>query len=127
MTFCKLNLKVEYECLVWNFIKSNNDTIKKAIELVNWNFTFSTKSIHETSYYFSSQNEHLFKLQTKVDDKDPPWMNESIKKKIMARKYACKYFNVNKKNYDVFLKLQTISTTLPEMILKRNANYYCLP
>lgn len=62
-----------------------------------------------------------------VDDKDPSWMNESIKKKIMARKYACKYFNVNKKNYDVFLKLQTISTTLPEMILKRNVNYYCLP
>ena len=40
ITFCKLNLKVEYspppyECPVWNFKKSNNDFIKKAIELVN--------------------------------------------------------------------------------------------
>ena len=32
-----------------------------------------------------------------VDDKDPPWMNESIKKKVMAKKHACKSFNPNKK------------------------------
>ena len=43
-------------------------------------------------------------------------MNESIKK-IMPEKYACKPFNANKKNYDVYLKLQTISTELSEMIL----------
>ena len=59
-----------------------------------------------------------------VDDKDPPWMNENIKKKIMAKKHACKSFNANKKNYDAYLKLQTISTELSEMILKRK-DYYC--
>ena len=60
-----------------------------------------------------------------VDDKDPPWMNESIKKKIMAKKHACKSFNANKKNYNAYLKLQTISTDLSEMILKRKEDYYC--
>ena len=39
ITFCKLDLKVEYpptyQRLVWNFEKSNNDAIKRAIELVN--------------------------------------------------------------------------------------------
>ena len=44
ITFCKLNLKVEYpppyQHLVWNFKKSNNDAIKRAIELVNWNSLF---------------------------------------------------------------------------------------
>ena len=29
-------------------------------------------------------------------------MNESIKKKIMAKKHACKSFNANKKNYDTY-------------------------
>ena len=48
-----------------------------------------------------------------VDDTDPPWMNESIKK-IMVKKYACKLFNFNNKNYDAFLKLQTISKELSE-------------
>ena len=38
----------------------------------------------------------------KVDGKDPPWMNESIKKKIMAKKCACKSFNANKRNYDAY-------------------------
>ena len=39
ITFCKLSLKVEYQypyqLLVWNFKKSNNNAIKKSIELVN--------------------------------------------------------------------------------------------
>ena len=52
-------------------------------------------------------------------------MNESIKKRIMAKKHACKSFNANKKNYDAYLKLQTISTELSEMILKRKKDYYC--
>ena len=53
-----------------------------------------------------------------IDDKDPPWTNEYIKKKILDKKSACKFFNTNK-NYDSYLKLQTISTELSEMILKR--------
>ena len=134
ITFCKLNLKVEYpppyERLVWNFKKSNNDVIRKAIELVNWNFLFSNKSVHEQVTIFNQTLMNIFsnyipnKLIT-VDDKDPPWMNESIKKNIMAKKNACKSFNANKKNYDAYMKLQTISTKLSEIISKRKEDYYC--
>ena len=53
-------------------------------------------------------------------------MNESIKKKIMAKKYACRSFHATKKNYDTYLKLQTITKKLPEMILKRKEDYYRL-
>ena len=102
--------------------------LKKAIKLVNWNFLFSNKSVHEqvtifnqTLIFFSNYIPN--KLIT-VDDKDPPWMNESIKK-IMAKKHACKSFNANKKNCDACLKLQTISTELLEIILKRKEDYYC--
>ena len=45
-------------------------------------------------------------------------------KKIMDKKVACKYFHTNNKNYDAYLKLQTISTELSEMILKRKDAYY---
>ena len=45
-----------------------------------------------------------------VDGKDPLWMNESIKKKLMHKKHACKFLNANNKNYDAYLKLQAIST-----------------
>ena len=52
-------------------------------------------------------------------------MNErKYYEKIMDKKYASKYFRANNKNYDVFLKLQTISTELSEMIWKRKEDYY---
>ena len=54
-----------------------------------------------------------------VDDKDPSWMNEYIKRKILDKQIACKSFNTNNKNCDAYFKLQTISTELSEMILKR--------
>ena len=60
-----------------------------------------------------------------VDAKDRPWMNESIKKNIMAKKNTCKSFDANKKNYDPYLKLQSISTKLSEIISKRKEDYYC--
>ena len=57
------------------------------------------------------------------DDKDPAWMNEYIKRKTLHKKIACKSFNTNK-NYDVYSKLQAISTELSEMILKRKNDYH---
>ena len=41
----------------------------------------------------------------------------------MDKKIACTFFNTNK-NYDSYLKLQTISTELSEMILKRKNDYH---
>ena len=94
ITFCKLNLKVEcpppYQRLVWNFKKSNNGAIKRAIELVNWNFIFSHKNVHEQVFIFNYILMNIFpnyipnKLIT-VDDKDPLWMKEYIKKKDIGQ------------------------------------------
>ena len=98
---------------------------------MNWNFLFSNKSIHEQVTIFNQTLMNIFSNYTPSklitsDDKDPLWMNESIKKKIVAKMYACKSFYANKKNYDTYLKLQTISTELSEMILKRKGDYYRL-
>ena len=62
-----------------------------------------------------------------VDNKDLSWMNETIKKKIMVNKYACKFFNANNKTYDTYLKPQIISTELPEMVFQRKKDYYRMP
>ena len=74
ITFCKLNLKVEYpplyQRLVWNFKKTNNDAIKRAIELVNWNSLFSRKNVHEQVVIF---NQTLMNIFTNyIDNKDSP-------------------------------------------------------
>ena len=44
----------------------------------------------------------------------------------MVKKYICKSFNANKKNYDAYVKFQTISKELSEMILKGKKDDYCL-
>ena len=43
----------------------------------------------------------------------------------MSKKIACKSFNTNNKSYDAYLKLQTVSTELSEMILKQKDDYHC--
>ena len=85
ITLCKFKLKVEYpppyQRLLWNFKKSNNDAIKRAIELVNWNSLFSRKNVREQVAIFNQTLMNIFsnyipnKFIT-TDDKDPPWMNE---------------------------------------------------
>ena len=103
--------------------------VQLKVELVDWNFLFSHKNVHEQVVIFNQTLMNIFsnyipnKLIT-VNDKDPPWMNEYIKKKILDKKVACNFFNTNNKNYDSSLKLQTISTELPEIILKRKNDYH---
>ena len=126
-----MNLKVEYpppyQHLVWNFKKSNNDAIKRAIELVNWNSLFSRKNVCEQVVIFNQTLMNIFsnyipnKFIT-IDDKDP---HEYIQRKIMDKKVACNSFGTNNNNYDAYLKLQTISTELSEIILKRKDDYHC--
>ena len=61
------------------------------MELVNWNFLFSHKNVYEQIVIFNQTLMNMFsnympkKLIT-VDGKDPPWMNEYMKKKIFDTK-----------------------------------------
>ena len=96
---------------------------------VNSNFLFSHKNVHEQVVIF---NQTLMNISSNyipdkfitVDDKDPPWMSEYSNRNILNKKIACKSFNNNNKNYDAYLKLQTISTELSEMIFKRKNNHH---
>ena len=41
--FCKFNLMIEYERLVWDYKHSDENAIAKAFDQVDWNFLFLTK------------------------------------------------------------------------------------
>ena len=95
ITFCKWNLKVEYpspyQRLLWNFEKSNNDAIKRAIELVNLNFLFSHKNVHEQVFICNQTlmniiSNYIPNKLIAIDDNNPPWMNEYIKRRILNKK-----------------------------------------
>ena len=95
---------------------------------MNWSSLFSRKNVHEQVDIFDQTVMNIIinyrpNQFTTIDNKDPPWMNEYIKGKIMDKKVACKSFNRNNKSYDAYLKLQIVSTVLSEMILKRKEDY----
>ena len=51
-----------------------------------------------------------------TDDRDPPWMNKTLKNKNRLKKYLHKSNN--------FIEKQTLSTEISDMILKRKEKYY---
>ena len=90
--------------------------LKKLLNL--WiGILLSHKNVHEQVPIFNQTLMIIFsnylpnKLIT-INDNDPPWMNEYIKRRIINKKAACKSFNTNNKSCDTYLKLQTINWTV---------------
>ena len=58
ITYCKLNLSIEYpplcEHLVWDYNKANVEGIKESIESVNWEVMFNNKSVHKQVSIFNA-------------------------------------------------------------------------
>ena len=50
-----------------------------------------------------------------IDDRDPPWMNETLKNKIKLKKSLHKWNN--------FMEIQKLSREISDMILKRKEKY----
>ena len=123
--YCKLNLKIVYpplyQRLVWDFKRVNIESIRKPIKIVDWNFMFLNKTVHELVSIF---NNILFNIFTNYiphkyilfDDRDPPWMTKHIKEKLNLKGSLCKSKN--------FTDLQNLSTETSEMISVRKEEYY---
>ena len=91
MTYCKINLNIEYpppyERLVWDYNRANVEGIKKSIESVNWEMMFNIKSAHKQVSIFNEILMNIFSNFTPnelvtFNDGDPPWMNHFIKSTI---------------------------------------------
>ena len=89
--FSKLNLKIEYaplyQRLVWDYKSADSQSINKAIEMFNWEKLFQNKNIHDQLKLF---NETIVNIVSNYipnkfitcNDKDPPWLNDHIKRLI---------------------------------------------
>ena len=95
IVYCKLDLKTCYPSLyqrhVWDFKRSNTDSIRKTIKMVDWHFMLMNKTVHEQVTTFNTILRNIFSnyIPNKyiiIDDKDPPWMTKAIKDKINSKK-----------------------------------------
>ena len=60
------------------------------MHMVNWGFLLSNKSVHERVSILNNSLMNIFSNYTPykfviIDDKDPPWMTEKTKTKVIKK------------------------------------------
>ena len=94
ITYCKLNLNIKYplpyQKLVWDYKRANVESIKRPIELVNWETLFHDKTVHKQVSIFNETLMNIFSnfIPSKYvtfDDRDPPWMNDFVRLKLNSK------------------------------------------
>ena len=122
--FSKLNLKIKYpplyERLVWHYKNANSQSINKAIEMFNSEKLFQNKNIHDHLKLFNETivnivSNYIPNKYINYNDKDPPWLNDHIKRKMLTQKNEIfkKYFKDERPN-SINENLQTITWDLTE-------------
>ena len=114
-----LNIKFSppYECLVWDYNKADTEK-NKSIEQVHLESIFNHKNPHQQvlifNKTFSTKFSKIFicafsnfvpNMSITCDDRDPPWMNEFVKKKIKSKNNIYKDYVKNGRTENAF-KLQ---------------------
>ena len=96
----------------WDYTKANAENIKKAISSFNWNKAFENLSIDAKVELLNEILINIFRncipnKKIKCDYRQPPWINDNIKRKLKQGTKLIKYFYKNdhmKCDYDKILE-----------------------
>ena len=97
IVFARINLRVvfspPYERDIWHFKKANVDYIRKAINGFLWEKSFQNMTVNDMVHLFNRSIKNIlynFILQETIpcDDRDPPWINSSIRHLIQDKNKA---------------------------------------
>ena len=89
-TDIRVPLPPAYICKVWDYSKANAKNIKKAISSFNWNKAFEILSIDAkvellNKILLNSFRNYIPNKKIKCDNRQPPWMNDNIKRKVKIK------------------------------------------
>ena len=118
-----------YQRLVWDYKKADEKSIRKALDLVNWGRLFDHKNIDSQVMTLNETILNVFRnyVPTKyitIDDKDPVWMNETIKSKIKTRNKLFKQYIENGRFESDFMMIETLITEINDLITSTKDLYY---
>ena len=113
-----------YQRLVWNYEKADPNNIRKSLDLVKWKRLFDQKSIDAqvATFTFTFCTQQVYK-----DDKDPVWMNETIKSKMKAKRILYKKYVQNGRFESDSIFLENFITEINELISSTKSAYYKNP
>ena len=118
-----------YQRLIWDYKKADCVKIRKALDLINWERLFNNKNINEQVSILNETILNVFSNYVPnkyitIDDKDPAWMNETIKLKIKAKDNMYNKYLQNVRFESDFVLLETLITELNELIVTTKVLYY---
>ena len=117
-----------YKRLIWDYKKTDSEKIRKALDWVNWESLFNNKDVNTQVSILNETVLNVFSNYVPnkyitIDDKDPVWMNETIKLKIKAKNSMYNRFIQNGRSESDFVLLETLITELNELIATTKALY----
>ena len=121
IVFAKVNLKIfyppPYTRRIWDNSNANHEAINNAIDGFDWEKAFSNVNVHTQVKLFNETLSNIFmnfvpnKLIT-IDDRDPPWMTEKIKKLLKDKSQLYKLYIKNGRKIGVYAKLLIMTNNI---------------
>ena len=131
--YAKLDFMVHipppYERHIWHYNRSNVNDIKNALNIFDWNKSFRNLDVNKQVEVFNATLLNIFRNfvpneTITIDEKDPPWITNNIKRKISLKNDLYKsYIRNGKKNFDYHNVLTAIDE-LKSLIDTSKSSYY---
>ena len=133
IVFAKFDLSIFYhppcERIVWYYERANTELIRRAIDNINWLRVLSNINVDEKVYFFTKMLLHI--IQNFIpheaiicDVGDLPWINKEIKKLMVAKYLAFKWYCCSNKNMFLLRKPKAFQYQLNISIKESKEKYY---
>ena len=119
--YAKFKLKIyyppPYERKIWHYEAANTNAIKNAISELFGERAFENRSIDEKVSIFNKTIKNILSNYIPhetitIDDRDPPWINKTVKTLIEKKSKAYQLYKQNKQNIALFEKFQSLQIQL---------------
>ena len=131
--FANLNFNISipppYERHIWHYNKADIVSIRRALELFDWNQTFQNIDVNKQVEIFNSTILNIFKNYVPnekiiVNEKDPPWITQTIKYRISQIHKLYDSFIYNGKRNADYESVIVATNNLNQLINNSKSEYY---
>ena len=117
-----------YQQLTWDYKKTDSIKITEALDSVNWERLFDRKDNAQVltlnEVILNVFRNYVPNKYITIDDKDPVWMNETIKNKMKVRKNLFKQYIQNGRFESDFILIEILGNELSDLISQTKTLYY---
>ena len=133
IVYAEVNFKIiyppPYERQIWYYDRANVDAIRRCIDSFDWNRAFTGKDVHKQVEIFNStlsniMNNYIPNKVISFDDRDAPWITNTIKKKILFKNSLLRNYLKNGKTLNDFSKVEYARNELITLIEEGKKVHY---